>query len=100
MLDLGRQMEAAQGKYAYRTRQLARWGFFFRAQGAELDHLYGRYGTRAFLVELTRSGLDPLHVLRDSRVFFRWYNPKDPRPHIERGAAAMRALTMSGSRGP
>lgn len=100
MLRLGRQMEAAQGKYAYRTRQLSRWGFFFRAQGAELDHLYGRYGTQAFLVELTRSGIDPMHPLRSARTYFRWYNPVDPRPHIERGVAAMRALTIPSGRGP
>ena len=32
-LQLGRAMEAAQGDHAYRTRQLSRWGFFFRARG-------------------------------------------------------------------
>lgn len=89
---LGREMERAQGLHAYRTRQLARWGFFFRANGAELDHLYGRYGTLAWLVELTRSGFDLLHPLASLQTPFRWYNPEDPRPHAERGRAALRAL--------
>jgi len=90
-VELGRAMEKAQGSRAYKTRQLARWGFFFRAQGSEIDHLYGRYGTRAFLVELTRSGIRPLHpaTWRDR---FRWYNPVDPEPHIAQGFEAMRAL--------
>ena len=81
---LGRGMEAAQGSHAYRPRQLSRWGFFFRAQGAEIDHLYGRYGTLAFLIELTRSGLRPPKILRDRRTPFRWYNPVRPERHIER----------------
>jgi hypothetical protein len=105
MFELGRSMETAQGRWAYRTRQLSRWGFFFRAQGAEIDHLYERYGTHAFLVELTRSGLDPLHLWRSARTYFRWYNPTRPRPHVERGVAALRALstralTTEDTRGP
>jgi hypothetical protein len=98
MFALGRCMEAAQGKYAYRTRQLSRWGFFFRAQGAEIDHLYERYGTHAFLVELTRSGLDPLHLRRSVRTYFRWYNPTRPAAHVERGVAALKALVSAGDR--
>ena len=46
----------AQGAHAYKVRQLSRWGFFFRAHGAEIDHIYGKYGTKAFLVELTARG--------------------------------------------
>lgn len=91
-LALGRRMEEAQGPHAYRTRQLSRWGFFFRAHGAELDHLYGRYGTLAYLIELTRSGFDPGHPRASLRTYARWYNPRDPRPHVERGLAALRAL--------
>jgi hypothetical protein len=92
LATLGRAMEAAQGRHAYRSRQLSRWGFFFRAHGSEIDHLYGRYGVRAYLVELTRSGLDPLHLRRTMRHPFHWYNPVDPRPHVGRGVAAVRAL--------
>lgn len=88
----GRAMERAQTTGAYRTRQLSRWGFFFRAHGTELDHMYGQYGTQAWLVELTRSGFD-IRRPRDSiRRVFRWYNPKNPEPHRKRGVAAMRAL--------
>ena len=88
---LGRVMAAGQGAHAYKVRQLSRWGFFFRAQGAELDHLYGTYGTRAFLIELTRSGIEPFHpaTWKDP---FRMYNPRDPTPHIAQGTGALRAL--------
>ncbi|TNE86990.1 MAG: hypothetical protein EP330_20490 [Deltaproteobacteria bacterium] len=88
---LGRMMEDAQGDHAYKTRQLSRWGFFFRAQGTELDHLYGTYGTYAFLIELTRSGIRPLKP-RTWRTYFRWYNPEDADPHRARGLQAVRAL--------
>jgi hypothetical protein len=89
--ELGRAMEQAQGAHAYRTRQLAHWGFFFRAQGAELDHLYGKYGTRAFLIEMTRSGIEPLDP-STWRNHFRWYNPRNPEPHVGRGVRAVRTL--------
>lgn len=95
IVRLGRAMEQAQGSGAYRTRQLSRWGFFFRAQGSEIDHLYGRYDVDAFLVELTRSGARPLHALADWRIYFRRYNPVDPAPHVARGVAAMRALATT-----
>lgn len=95
-VTIGREMEQAQGFHAYRPRQLGRWGFFFRAQGAELDHLYGRYGTLAWLIELTRSGFDPRRPLESLRTYFRWYNPADPRPHVARGLAALRVLITAG----
>jgi len=86
---LGRAMERAQGPFAYKTRELSRWGFFFRAQGTEIDDLYGRYGTRAFLVELTRSGITRP---RDLKTPFRWYNPRNRMRHVEQGLEAMRVL--------
>ncbi len=92
-VQLGLAMEQAQGPRAYRTRQLARWGFFFRAHGTELDHLYGKYGTRSFLVEMTRSGLN-FSRPSEWKWNFRLYNPKDPEVHIERGFRAMRALIL------
>jgi hypothetical protein len=90
-VHLGRAMEEAQGARAYKTEQLSRWAFFFRAHGAEIDHLYGRYGTLAFLIELTRSGVD-LRKPADLRTYFRWYNPREPARHLEKGVAALRAL--------
>lgn len=90
-LALGRLMERAQVDHAYRPRQLGRWGFFFRAHGAEIDHLYGEHGVHAYLVELTRSGLGR-NVLRDRKIPFRWYNPVDSAPHRARGVAALRPL--------
>jgi len=89
-VTLGQAMEAHQGARAYKTRQLARWGFFFRAQGTEIDHLYGRYGTLAFLIELTRSGIRPLK--KDWKSYFRWYNPVDPTRHVWKGWRAVEAL--------
>lgn len=88
---LGTIMSQAQGAHAYKVRQLSRWGFFFRAHGAEIDHIYGTYGTKAFLIELTRSGLHPLKpgLLK---VPFRWYNPERPERHVDKGWAAIRAL--------
>jgi hypothetical protein len=91
-LQLGRQMEAAQGEHAYRTRQLARWGFFFRARGAEVDHLYGVHGITTYLIELTRSGWDPRRPFRSAREYFRWYNPVRPERHVDRALAALRVL--------
>jgi len=88
---LGQIMAKAQGAHAYRVRQLSRWGFFFRAHGAEIDHLYGEYGTLAFLMELSRSGLDPRHP-QTFKQHFRWYNPVDPAPHVDKGLSALRAL--------
>lgn len=79
---LGRAMEAAWGTRAYRTRQLGRWAFFFRAHGAEIDHLYGRYGTRAFLIEVTRSGVQPFHP-RTWKWGFRTYNPLRERRYLK-----------------
>ena len=95
LAELGRTMEAEQGRGAYKPRQLSRWGFFFRAHGTEIDHLYGTYGTRAFLIELTRTGLRPWHVLADRQVPFRWYDPEDPAPHVERGVRALHALVLA-----
>jgi hypothetical protein len=89
--EVGIQMQAEMGVHAYRPRQLSHWGFFFRAQGTELDHLYGRYGTMSYLMELTRSGVEPFQ--RSTwKTYFRWYNPVDPAPHIQQGVAALRAL--------
>lgn len=88
---LGRAMEDAQGAHAYKTRQLSRWGFFFRAQGTELDHLYGTYGTLTFLIELTRSGIQPLRP-KTWRTYFRWYNPVNAERHRALGLQAVRAL--------
>jgi hypothetical protein len=91
-VQTGRAMERAQGGHAYRTRQLSRWGFFFRAHGTELDHFHGEHGAQAWLIELTRSGLRPHRILRDRQTPFRWYNPANPSRHLRRGVAALRVL--------
>lgn len=101
----GRAMEKAMGANAYRTRQLARWGFFFRAHGTEVDHLHAEHGIDAWLIELTRTGLRPLRLGRDRKTPFRWYNPVDPSPHIARATPALRELVRgsmhpAGTTGP
>ena len=84
-------MAKAQGHRAYQVRQLSRWGFFFRAHGSEIDHIYEKYGTLSFLIELSRSGQ---HLLRPGEfgTIFRWYNPADPAQAVEMGLSAVRAL--------
>ena len=64
----------------------------FRAQGSEIDHLYGRYGIKAFLIELSRTGLS----LWDWDSFkdpFRFYNPVQPQQDIRRGTDMILALS-------
>ena len=93
---LGTVMSQAQGAHAYKVRQLSRWGFFFRAHGAEIDHIYGKYDTVAFLIELTRSGLNPFRP-ETFKSPFNWYNPKEPARHVEKGVSALRALVYTAS---
>lgn len=88
---LGTVMSQAQGSHAYKVRQLSRWGFFFRAHGSEIDHIYGKYGTLSFLVEITRSGVNPFKP-RTLREYFYWYNPPNPERHTLRTVRALRAL--------
>ncbi len=86
-------MEQAQGAGAFRTRQLARWGFFFRAHGTELDHFHGSYRSQSWLIEISRSGIARPS---DRRTPFRWYNPRHREPHVERTTAALDALLGNG----
>ena len=88
---LGTVMSQAQGSHAYKVRQLSRWGFFFRAHGSEIDHIYGKYGTLAYLIELSRSGVNPFRP-QTFREYFHWYNPQRPDRHVERGVRALRSL--------
>lgn len=90
-VEMGQAMQRAQNGVAYRVQQLSHWGFFFRALGSEIDHLYGEYGTRAFLIEMSRSGMHPLRP-KTWRDPFRFYNPADPEHHTQIGFQALRAL--------
>ncbi len=87
-------MQAGMGNGAYQPRQLSRYFFAFVGQGMEIDHLYRRYGTRAVLVETTHSGLSPFRP-GEWGTHFRWYNPRDPRPHVQDNLGALRALAWS-----
>lgn len=88
---LGEIMGRAQGAFAYKTRQLSRWGFFFRGLGMEVDHFYAEHGATSFLVELTRSGWNPLRPAT-LRSDFRVYNPHNLHHHVEMGVSALRGL--------
>lgn len=89
---LGRIMQQAMpGKHQYHLQQLSHWSFLFRTLGTEIDHLYGKYGIKAFLIELTRSGIE-LSDLKTRKNPFRWYNPKNPNIDQKRGTAAILAL--------
>jgi hypothetical protein len=87
---LGRVMAEGQGARAYNPKQLGRWAFFFRGHGMEIDHMYGQYGTLAFLWECTR-GRDYLRF-QDYGVKFRIYNPPDPTEAVRRDHGALQAL--------
>lgn len=89
---VGQLMADAQQGRPYKVKQLSHWGFLFRIQGAELDHVYGEYGATSFLIELTRSGIEPWKP-RTWRDYFRWYNPIDPEPHVLDGVGSLLALT-------
>lgn len=86
---LGVVMRDSMEKHRYKPMQLARWGFYFRGLGMEVDHLYGRYGAMSFLIETTRSGIESLD---DLKTYFRWYNPRDPARHVAEGVRYLRAL--------
>jgi hypothetical protein len=91
LVGLGHLMEHAQTGRPYRTQQLSHWAFFFRGCGMELDHLYASYGTKAFLIELTRSGVSPFAPWTWGEDF-RLYNPADPTPDVEGATRAVGAL--------
>ncbi len=91
--ELGYAMSAGMGPFAYRVLQLSRWGFFFRAQGSEIDHLYGTHGIPAVLVEVSRTGLSPFRP-REWRNYFRRYNPEDAQKHVREGVRLLRAGTL------
>ena len=92
MHHLAELMKQAQsGKHPYRTKQLSHWMFFFRAQGTELDHFYGKYDSRAFLIESTRSGIQWWRR-DDWKDPFRMYNPRNPQLDITRCTQSIHAL--------
>lgn len=83
--------QAQSGKRPYRIKQLSHWMFLFRAQGTELDHFYGKYDSRAFLIESTRSGIQWWRR-SDWEDPFRLYNPRDPSLDINRCTQSIHAL--------
>lgn len=89
--ELGDVLVSGMPTSPYHAKQLSHWAFFFRALGTELDHMYGKYGTYSFLIELSRSGIKPLDH-KTWKNYFRWYNPEDPKKTIDQGVGALRAL--------
>lgn len=96
-VQLGQIMQKAQkGSFPYRVEQLTHWFFIFRIQGSEIDHLYGKHGIHAFLIELTYTGIR----IRDRSTwndYFYLYNPKDPSKDRQRGVNAVLALCRAYS---
>lgn len=81
--------------HPYAAAQLGRWSSLFRAGGLEIDHLYRRHGTLAFLIEVSHGGrqfgrpstwLDP----------FSWFNPVDVAAEVDNVVPA--ALTLCDPR--
>lgn len=87
---LGQAMASGQGAHAYQVKQLSRWAFFFRALGTEIDHFYGEHGIPSFLVETTRTGIEPLDP-SSWRSPFRRYNPREPARHVREGLRLLQA---------
>lgn len=84
----------AKMRRPYRVAQLGRWARWFRAHGAEIDHLYGRHGTLAFLIEVSKGGFE---IARPASWAdpLAWFNPQDPRPEIENVLPAALLLLRS-----
>ena len=96
LAKIGQIMVEGMPDSNYQNKELSRWGFFFRALGTELDHIYAKYGTYSYLIELTHSGIEPLHP-ETWHNHFRWYNPENPTKARAQGFGAMRALVSTAS---
>jgi hypothetical protein len=64
----------------YRSAQLGRWAFWFRAYGTEID-CFARHGALSFLVEVSRGGFGQWPTRRMLHPFS-IFNPPDPEPEI------------------
>jgi hypothetical protein len=71
----------------YRVSHLGRRSRFFRAPGAEIDHMYGHHGALAFLLEL--GGGPRLADPASWTEPYRWYNPAEPAFAAEVGEVAV-----------
>jgi predicted deacylase len=91
-----RAIEAAGGVAAigYRTAQLGRWAFWFRAHGTEIDFLAGEIGAQAYLVEVSRGGIGRWGLRRLCIPFFA-YNPPSPESEVDRLAGMCACLMAS-----
>lgn len=82
---------------SYRVTQLGRWARWFRAYGAEIDHLYGRHGTLAFLIEVSKGGLDAARPATWVDPLS-WFNPRDPSAHVRNVLPAAILLAVETAR--
>lgn len=91
----------------YRSAQLGRWAFWFRAFGTEID-CFAAHGALSFLVEVSSGGFGTWPA---RQIFhpFSIFNPLDPEPEIVRvlpslhrliGAALREAPRRQASRKP
>lgn len=87
---LATQMQRAMPR-PYKAVQLGKWARWFRAGGAEIDHLYGRYGTLAYLIEVSGGGRRLFDWGRWTDAFA-WFNPPDVEREVENVAGAAMVL--------
>lgn len=83
-------------RIGYRSGQLGRWKFWFRAYGTELDFLCHDVDSLAFLVEVSRGGMGQWGA-RKLAIPFYSHNPRRPEPWIEELAPFCEALILSAT---
>lgn len=96
---VGAHMAAAMPNRPYKVKQLSHNAVWFRGLGMEIDHFHATWGSDAWLIELTRSGIR-LGQPSTWKDYWRWYNPPDPSPDIEDGTAAVLAAIRHTATSP
>lgn len=79
-----RRLESVGGSRAigYRSGQLGRWAFWFRALGTEIDFLSAELRAHAYLIEVSRGGIGRWGLRRLVVPFFA-YNPPSPQTEVD-----------------
>jgi hypothetical protein len=85
-------MQSGQGARSYTVKQLCRWGFLFRILARSSITSTEKYGTLAYLIELTRTSIDPLHLKKTGATISAGGTTRATRATIRSGVGALRAL--------